>query len=60
MTIQLKDKFLMNTLLRTFKVKVKNYYYPNEATLLRKEIVLLISNLSSITFKELESTLVKK
>ena len=44
----------MNTVSRTFKVNAKNYYYFNEVMLLRKEIVLLISNISSITFKELE------
>ena len=50
MAIKLHSNFILDFRRRAFKIKVKHYYHRDSATILRKEIVALLSALSGIRF----------
>ena len=50
MAIKLHSEFTTNFRRRTFKQNIRNYYYWDSATILREEIVTLLSTLSGIRF----------
>ena len=54
MAIKLHSEFATNFRRRAFKQKIRNYYHRDSATILRKEIVTLLSTLSGIRFLQLE------
>ena len=57
MAIELHNELIANCNSRHLREKIKTYYQKEDATLLRKEIVTLISLLSDIRFTELQSSI---
>ena len=54
MAIDLHDEFIADCNSRHFLVKIRTYYHREDATLLRKEIVTLLSAFSGFRFVELQ------
>ena len=55
MAIDLHDEFIRDCDSRQFRVKIRSHYQKEDATLLRKEIAMLLSALSGFSFTELQN-----